>query len=39
MEVLMPFVISLVAGAVGGNVAGALLRKFSLGVMGNSLAE
>ena len=30
-------VIQLVSGAVGGNVAGALLKKFSLGTIGNSI--
>jgi uncharacterized membrane protein YeaQ/YmgE (transglycosylase-associated protein family) len=29
--------IQLVSGAVGGNVAGALLKKFSLGTVGNSI--
>jgi len=29
--------IQLVSGAVGGNVAGALLKKFSLGPVGNSI--
>jgi hypothetical protein len=29
--------IQLVSGAVGGNVAGAVLKKFSLGPVGNSL--
>ncbi len=31
-------IISLVSGAVGGNVAGAVLKKFNLGLLGNSLA-
>lgn len=30
-------IIQLVSGAVGGNVAGALLKKYSLGTVGNSL--
>ena len=30
-------VIQLVSGAVGGNVAGALLKKFSVGAFGNSV--
>ena len=30
-------IIQLVSGAVGGNVAGALLKKFSLGPVGNSI--
>lgn len=31
-------IISLVSGAVGGNVAGAVLKRFNLGLLGNSLA-
>lgn len=30
-------IIQLISGAVGGNVAGALLKKFSLGTAGNSI--
>src|SRR5262245_50854428 len=30
-------IVQLVSGAVGGNVAGALLKKFSLGRLGNSI--
>ena len=30
-------IIQLVSGAVGGNVAGSALKKFSLGTLGNSL--
>ena len=30
-------IIQLASGAVGGNVAGALLKKFSLGTLGNSI--
>lgn len=37
MNEWLPLIISLVTGAVGGNVAGALLKKFSLGTVGNSL--
>ncbi|MCP4229360.1 MAG: hypothetical protein GY771_04340 [bacterium] len=37
MENLLPLIIQLVSGAVGGNVAGALMKKFSLGTLGNSL--
>ena len=29
---------SLIAGAVGGNIIGALFKKFSLGTIGNTLA-
>jgi uncharacterized membrane protein YeaQ/YmgE (transglycosylase-associated protein family) len=31
-------IISLVSGAVGGNVAGAVIKRFNLGLLGNSLA-
>lgn len=31
-------IISLVSGAVGGNVAGALMKAKSLGTLGNSIA-
>ncbi len=31
-------IISLVSGAVGGNVAGALMKDSSLGTLGNSVA-
>jgi hypothetical protein len=30
-------VIQLISGAVGGNIAGAILSKFSLGPIGNSI--
>jgi uncharacterized membrane protein YeaQ/YmgE (transglycosylase-associated protein family) len=30
-------IIQLISGAVGGNVAGALLKKWSLGPLGNSI--
>jgi len=35
---IVPLLIQLVSGAAGGNVAGALLKKFSLGPIGNSIA-
>lgn len=35
---MLPLIISLVTGAVGGNAAGAVLKKFSLGTTGNSIA-
>ena len=35
---IVPLIVSLVTGAVGGNVAGSMLKKFSLGTLGNSLA-
>ena len=34
----MEILISLIAGAVGGNVAGGLLKKFDMGLLINSLA-
>ena len=37
MENLLPLIIQLVSGAVGGNVAGSLMEKFSLGTLGNSI--
>lgn len=33
----MELLISLLSGAVGGNVAGALLKKFSMGTLWNSV--
>jgi len=33
----MDLIIQLISGAVGGNVAGSLLKKASLGTMGNSI--
>ena len=35
---LLNLVIQLVAGAVGGNAAGAILKQFNLGPLGNSIA-
>jgi hypothetical protein len=32
------WLISLITGGVGGNIAGALLRKYSLGFLGNTIA-
>lgn len=34
----MPLIIQLASGAVGGNLAGALLKKQSLGTLWNSIA-
>lgn len=36
--VMVELLISLVSGAVGGNVAGGLLKNFNLGTVGNSVA-
>ncbi|KAB1160307.1 hypothetical protein [Tenacibaculum aiptasiae] len=33
----MELIISLLSGAVGGNIAGALLKKYSLGTLWNSV--
>lgn len=33
----MELIISLLSGAVGGNIAGALLKKFSMGTLWNSV--
>lgn len=38
MENLIPLIIQLVSGAVGGNVAGALFKNISLGTLWNSVA-
>ncbi len=38
MEALLPVIINLVSGAVGGNVAGAAMKDKSLGTIGNSIA-
>ena len=33
----MDIIISLLTGALGGNIAGALLKKFSMGTLWNSI--
>ena len=38
MEALMPLIMQLVSGAVGGNIIGALAKKLSLGFLGNTVA-
>jgi uncharacterized membrane protein YeaQ/YmgE (transglycosylase-associated protein family) len=35
---LASLVIQMIAGAIGGNVAGSAIRTWSLGVLGNSMA-
>ena len=35
---LVNLIIQLISGAVGGNVAGAALKDYSLGTLGNSIA-
>jgi len=37
METLIPYIIQLISGGVGGNIAG-VANKFSLGSTGNSIA-
>ncbi|SLN71048.1 hypothetical protein ROA7450_03900 [Roseovarius albus] len=34
----MELILNLIAGALGGNVAGSILKKYDLGTLGNSLA-
>jgi len=34
----LPLIIELISGAVGGNIAGGLLKNLSLGPLGNSIA-
>jgi hypothetical protein len=38
MEGIVGFIIEIVAGAIGGNAAGAGVKKYSLGTAGNSIA-
>lgn len=38
MEAYLPLIINLISGAVGGNVAGGVLKNASLGTLGNSIA-
>ena len=35
---IVSLVVQLVSGAIGGNLAGSLLKNLSLGALGNSLA-
>ena len=37
MENLLPLIVQLVSGAIGGNVAGSLMKKFSMGTLWNSI--
>lgn len=34
----VPLIIQLISGALGGNIAGSLLKNISLGTLGNSIA-
>ena len=38
MQNLLPLIIQLICGAVGGNVAGSAMKKYNLGTLGNSIA-
>jgi uncharacterized membrane protein YeaQ/YmgE (transglycosylase-associated protein family) len=35
---LVNLIIQIIAGAIGGNVAGSALKNYSLGTLGNSIA-
>lgn len=37
MSTIVQLILSLISGGVGGNIAGALLKKYSLGPMGNTI--
>jgi uncharacterized membrane protein YeaQ/YmgE (transglycosylase-associated protein family) len=37
MENILPLIIQLVCGVVGGNIAGALMKQYSMGTIGNSV--
>ena len=37
MENLIPLLIQIASGAIGGNAAGSLMKNLSLGTIGNSL--
>lgn len=38
MQNLLPLIIQLICGAVGGNLAGSAIKKYDLGTLGNSIA-
>ena len=38
MNSLLPLVVQLIAGAIGGNAAGAVFKDKSLGALGNTIA-
>ena len=38
MENILPLVIQIISGAVGGNIASALMKQYSLGSLGNTIA-
>jgi uncharacterized membrane protein YeaQ/YmgE (transglycosylase-associated protein family) len=35
---LLPLIIQLISGAVGGNIAGSAMKNYNLGTLGNSIA-
>ncbi|MCW9708769.1 hypothetical protein [Fodinibius salsisoli] len=37
MGSILPLIIQLVSGAVGGNIAGSVMKESSLGTLGNSI--
>ena len=37
MEFLIPLFIQIICAAIGGNIAGNIFKKYSLGLLGNSL--
>ncbi len=34
---MIPLIIQLLSGAIGGNLAGSLMKNFSMGTLGNSI--
>ena len=38
MQHILPLAIQLISGAVGGIIAGALMKRYSLGTLGNATA-
>ena len=38
MENLLPIIIQLASGAIGGNIAGSLLKNYNMGTLWNSIA-
>ncbi len=37
MEDYLPLIIQLISGAIGGNIAGSLMKKFTMGSLWNSI--
>ena len=38
MQTLVPFLVSLLGGVIGGVIAGIVFRKWTIGIIGNTLA-